>query len=522
MRPLVCLLALTCAAVVVAQQYPPGSQYPGSGGTGGGIPRIPGIPRRGGKNTPAKTKKDAEQQQLETLKGSLRQLNSVTVTLTAADQRNITAKRSAQTKFLRDGKETETKDWQPGDQIRIEAYQDDEGFFHAVSVHFERVANEQERAASAAPVEISTQASQSPDDDDRPVIRRKNEPSAAKPAEQASVATQPPSPVAVPAEEPGELRRGALAPMAEKPIDPDDPGRPKTQRGKPSAKPAQRRPTPEPVEVVASAAPPPKPSPAPVAAAKGPEWKSPEYSADVAGAPASRRDSVLADPRIAKTRESINGWMKSLPNYVCKENIARFVSSGRPVNWRPVDLVSTDLVYEDGKERYTAITINGKAVKKNMEELSGAWSTGEFGTLINDLFSPATDADFRLGSSTTISGRDAIAYTFTVDQPNSHWHVQTPSQTFNPAYKGSVWIDRETSVVLRIEMQAFRLPKAFPLDAVESAVDFEYIRIGDRQFFVPVHAETLSCIRNTSDCSRNVIDFRNYRKFEGKSSIIFD
>ena len=66
------------------------------------------------------------------------------------------------------------------------------------------------------------------------------------------------------------------------------------------------------------------------------------------------------------------------------------------------------------------------------------------------------------------------------------------------------------------------MPKEFPLDKVESAVDYDYVRLGEHQFLLPVHAETLTCVRGSSDCSRNVIDFRNYRKYAGESTITFD
>jgi hypothetical protein len=92
-----------------------------------------------------------------------------------------------------------------------------------------------------------------------------------------------------------------------------------------------------------------------------------------------------------------------------------------------------------------------------------------------------------------------------------------------PAYRGSIWIDKETSRVLRIEMQAYQMPEGFPFDKVESATDYEFVRIGgDHEYLLPVHAETLSCERGTNMCSRNVIDFRNYHKYAGEAEIKFE
>jgi hypothetical protein len=96
------------------------------------------------------------------------------------------------------------------------------------------------------------------------------------------------------------------------------------------------------------------------------------------------------------------------------------------------------------------------------------------------------------------------------------------SQTFRPAYKGSIWIDPSNGRVMRIEMQAFGFPEDFPTDDVESALDYQYTRLGDaKQYLLPVHSESLSCQRGSDFCSHNVIDFRNYHKYSGESNITF-
>ena len=43
-----------------------------------------------------------------------------------------------------------------------------------------------------------------------------------------------------------------------------------------------------------------------------------------------------------------------------------------------------------------------------------------------------------------------------------------PGQYINRAYKGSVWIDKQSAHALRIEMQAKDIPTEFPLVTVET------------------------------------------------------
>jgi hypothetical protein len=58
---------------------------------------------------------------------------------------------------------------------------------------------------------------------------------------------------------------------------------------------------------------------------------------------------------------------------------------------------------------------------------------------------------------------------------------------------------------------------------VESTADYDFIRLGGAgPFLLPVEAEVLSCQRGTSICSRNKIEFRNYRKFGSESDVTFE
>ncbi len=226
---------------------------------------------------------------------------------------------------------------------------------------------------------------------------------------------------------------------------------------------------------------------------------------------------------IEKAKDVAESFTETLPNYICQQFTARFVNTSHITSWQAQDVVSAEVVYESGRESYRNLAINGKPIKKGMEELSGSWSTGEFGTLLRDLFSPATAATFRYRKDSLIAGMTAALYDFSVERDHSHWRIQVASQSMFPAYKGSVWIEKKSGRVLRIEMQTRNMPSEFPLDKVETAADYEYVRIGGvQQFLLPVHSETLSCQRGTNMCSRNAIDFRNYKKYSGEASITFD
>jgi len=487
------ILFLVALAAAQAQVYPPGG-YPGGGYPGGGYPgqspypgsrgpTIPGIPiPRKSKTQPTK---DASEP-LPNFRGKLKQMDAKTITLELGDNRQLEFKRTDKTKFFKNGDELKSPDFKPGDQVSIEGPEDPHGYMVAVNVYWEK-------SASAA--------AQTSDEKDGAVDTWKDAPGPSGPvaAEHATEVAPPPA----------------------RP-DPNDPGPPKLQRGKPADSARERAPAPPPDVPVAASLPPPVAAPPPA-----PETEVIRQPSGVPSGPRGDEDTAPSflrsdDPLIRKAANAALDFTETLPNYVCQEMMARFQSETHPASFEPIDVVKTEVVYENGKEDYRNITVNGKAVKGKMEETGGSWSTGEFGTLLIDLFSPATAADFHFRRDSRAGSVLAKMYDFDVAREHSHWSIHAGAQMYQPAFSGAVWIDPKTSRVLRIEMQAKGMPGEFPLDHVESATDYEYIRLGDaQQYLLPVHAETLSCQRSSNLCAKNVIDFRNYHKYTGESNIQF-
>jgi hypothetical protein len=216
---------------------------------------------------------------------------------------------------------------------------------------------------------------------------------------------------------------------------------------------------------------------------------------------------------IEKAREAAFEFSEKLPNFICEEYMSRSIKRGREREM-PLDVVSAEIVYDKAQESYRNVKIDGRSTAQSLQEIGGSWSTGEFASTLLELFHPDTNAQFRSGGASPISGFSAQVYDFQVRSENSHWRLQSGSQTLAAAYGGSVWVDPTTARVLRIEMQARNIPSDFPMDTVESAVDYSYVIIGETSVLLPVHAESLGCERGTSTCSHNIINFRNYHEYK--------
>jgi len=275
--------------------------------------------------------------------------------------------------------------------------------------------------------------------------------------------------------------------------------------------PAERETAARPLETAAPAA-----LPAPAATPPAPA-AAPSARAE----PAAAEEEPEADPIIARARAAMAEMEAAMPDFLVEQVTTRYVSFNNEASWNRLDVMEAELAWSGGKEEYRNVRLNGRPMQGN-PETTGAWSTGEFLTTAADILSPATRTSFvRLGRETA-GGRPAVVFEFSIRPENSHWVLVAPSgERLKPAQKGRLWIDEQTGRLLRIEQRAVSIPASFPQDKAECTVEFAPVAIAGANLLMPARAETRGCERGTVNCSRNEIVFRNYRRFQAESTLVF-
>lgn len=462
-------------------QYPPG-QYPPGGYPPGGYPPGGQYPGGGGLSIPRHSKKKQGQNKISqpTFSADGRTISNDGKKLVIAtdDGRTITMALVPETKFTRAGNPLNPSEVTPRTTVHIEAVEDDQYFLTAASVELTKVDAPKETTAGEVPAKVKTPvqpaASGNTDGDD--------------------------SEAAIPAGD-----------------GPDAPGRPILRRGKPEYSDSETADNGSGSAPTAGAQEVAKSSPAA-------EPKKSNGEIDFTINSDSERPRIVnsvAQELITRTRDWAATFLSGLPNFVCDQMTTRYQESSPSAGWEAQDVVTAHVIYEDGKEDYREITVGGHKTNKSMLELGGSSSTGEFASTLSSLFSPYTSAAFQFYQSSSIGETPVAVYDFTVDLHRSDWTTTVGGQSLRPKYTGSVWVERKTGVVRRIEMEAKNIPKDFPVDSVQWAVDYSSVSLGTANFLLPVHAENIACWRGTSVCDKNVTDFRDYHKFSGESTIDF-
>ena len=224
---------------------------------------------------------------------------------------------------------------------------------------------------------------------------------------------------------------------------------------------------------------------------------------------------------LAEVSEYARNYTRRLPDFICTQVTRRYVDPTGMEFWQRQDVVTARLSYFDQKEDYKTILVNGVMTDKPMDALGGATSTGEFGSMMKEIFDTETQADFRFERWATLRGKRAYVFSYRVAQPRSKWSIDyRRTLQITPAYRGLIYVDRDTLMVMRITLDAEDIPPSFPIQQASSVLDYDYVTISDHEYMVPLKA--VMRLREGKLLAKNEVEFRMYRKFAAEATITFD
>ncbi len=259
-----------------------------------------------------------------------------------------------------------------------------------------------------------------------------------------------------------------------------------------------------------------------------------KLSEDSAGLPAAPPPEAVTGPApapppspaelasiLAAMREYALSYTKSLPNYVCVQTTRRRIEPTEPRYAPQGDEVQELLSFVDGKETYKVEMVNGKS-QPNMkhEQLGGVITSGEFGSMLFNIFDPDSGARFRWDHWATLRGKLMYVFAYSVPESKGYsmYHGESKREYIS-AYEGLVYADVQSKAVMRIKMDTVNIPPDFPIREVHITLDYSPTKIADQEYVLPYHFELTS--KEVHGDTVNRADYRLYQKFGAEASITF-
>ena len=143
-------------------------------------------------------------------------------------------------------------------------------------------------------------------------------------------------------------------------------------------------------------------------------------AAPIPGPSEEDQKKVLA----AITRVTRSSYSEGLPNFICMQVTRRYVAQSGSDNFRLTDTIAERLSYNEHHEDYKVISVNGTPVSnRKHEQLGGATSSGEFGSMLYEIFVRESHTEFQWERWGKLRDHVMHVYSFRVRLENSKYSI---------------------------------------------------------------------------------------------------
>ena len=239
-------------------------------------------------------------------------------------------------------------------------------------------------------------------------------------------------------------------------------------------------------------------------------------------------DSVRQQNILDQVKDYALSYTKNLPNFICVEVIRQYVDPTNADHFRSTGHILAKVSYNQGQESYKVYSVNGRLEDTSMQRAGaggGAISTGEFGSMMREIFEEKSGATFGWDHWATLRGRRTAVFSYAIGSGRSGYSISYSSgpgdeQRIFTAYKGKIYTDENTGEIARITFEAVDIPQSFPVRAASEILDYDLVDINGQQYVVPLKARLFMTAGR--ERSKNELEFRDYRKFGTESVIKYD
>jgi len=222
--------------------------------------------------------------------------------------------------------------------------------------------------------------------------------------------------------------------------------------------------------------------------------------------------------RIVKSASQV---YEDLTNFVCREDIERYKGSSHNPTGRKLDVITSTVSYDRDAEHYTDIYQNNKPLNR-IRGLSGAWSEGEYGTLLGETLKALKSRKASSISHSTLDGAPAAVYSFDYSSDDSPWEIEVTGHHYSLPFRGQVWASPTTGDVLRVDRIATDVPQQTGIAGVNWSVSFGSQTADKRTFWLPTKAVYSVSYLEGARHEWNLIAFSGYRRYGSDVVVRFE
>jgi hypothetical protein len=208
--------------------------------------------------------------------------------------------------------------------------------------------------------------------------------------------------------------------------------------------------------------------------------------------------------------EAVNDhFFDTLKSFVCQEKIERFRGTLQSPASRQLDTITSTVSFENGSEHYSGIKQDHRP-RPTLAGISGAWSEGEFGTLLRQTrqllaVEPATFQNLE-----QLDGDWTAIYEFDVPAADSPWDLVIDSRESRVPFHCRMWISVKSGEILRVSRRSTLLSPDSRISEIQWTVSLRSVAINGANWLLPVTGEYAVSYAGLNRRDWNRLSFLNW------------
>jgi hypothetical protein len=220
---------------------------------------------------------------------------------------------------------------------------------------------------------------------------------------------------------------------------------------------------------------------------------------------------------LSRIREHMREYLARLPDYTCRVTVERSARRNLRAAYSVTDRLHLEIAYAGGHEFYAW---PGDARFENtIEELlpeRGLVSEGSWALHMRKLFL-TNDAQFQAPRMES----NELRVDFLVPAVRSGFSISAGGASAPAALQGSVWFDRSSLDVHRLEVRVEDTPRGVRIARTREVTSYAIAVVGDVPVVLPVTSELELLDRDGSE-RRNRSEFNDCHRYAGSATVRYD
>jgi hypothetical protein len=215
-------------------------------------------------------------------------------------------------------------------------------------------------------------------------------------------------------------------------------------------------------------------------------------------------------------------YLSKMPNFVADETARRYESDDAEKPWRLYDTIEDEITFRGVELGRRNIRQNGKRFPSPFIQLGHFRWGGGFGVELHALFDATCPTKIDFAGTEAGSGSELLVYLFSSPPEGCFWPHAWGSlkNTYNPARTGRILVDAGRGNVVRYQEESAGFPEKFGKDRGTMTQSWDYVRIGDATYLLPISAEFVAR-QSDGSAERVLVEYKNHRHFEAATSVTF-